>query len=99
MAGPVYRNTTDLCPFISTRCSTCQRSARASTTPGAGDVTPAGPAKPDAASAATQRIWGASMVLAYVPPAMTAAPNAGGVVDYFRLPGNAVVELGTRVQI
>ena len=25
--------------------------------------------------------------------------NAGGVVDYFRLPGNAVVELGTRVQI
>ena len=25
--------------------------------------------------------------------------NASGVVDYFRLPGNAVVELGTRVQI
>ena len=25
--------------------------------------------------------------------------NAGSVVDYFRLPGNAVVELGTRVQI
>jgi KUP system potassium uptake protein len=25
--------------------------------------------------------------------------NAGGVVDYFRLPGNAVVELGTRVNI
>ncbi|HEX5804746.1 MAG TPA: potassium transporter Kup [Macromonas sp.] len=25
--------------------------------------------------------------------------NAGGIVDYFRLPGNAVVELGTRVQI
>ena len=25
--------------------------------------------------------------------------NAGGVVDYFRLPGNAVVELGTRVSI
>jgi KUP system potassium uptake protein len=25
--------------------------------------------------------------------------NAGGVVEYFRLPGNAVVELGTRVQI
>ena len=25
--------------------------------------------------------------------------NAGGVVDYFRLPDNAVVELGTRVQI
>ncbi len=25
--------------------------------------------------------------------------NAGGVVDYFRLPGNAVVELGTRVTI
>jgi len=25
--------------------------------------------------------------------------NAGGVADYFRLPGNAVVELGTRVQI
>lgn len=25
--------------------------------------------------------------------------NAGGVVEYFRLPGNAVVEIGTRVQI
>lgn len=25
--------------------------------------------------------------------------NAGGVVDFFRLPGNAVVELGTRIQI
>ena len=25
--------------------------------------------------------------------------NAGGVVEFFRLPGNAVVELGTRVQI
>lgn len=25
--------------------------------------------------------------------------NAGGVVDYFRLPGNAVVELGTRINI
>jgi KUP system potassium uptake protein len=25
--------------------------------------------------------------------------NAGGVVDFFRLPSNAVVELGTRVQI
>ena len=25
--------------------------------------------------------------------------NAGGVVEYFRLPDNAVVELGTRVQI
>ena len=25
--------------------------------------------------------------------------NAGGVVDFFRLPDNAVVELGTRVQI
>ena len=25
--------------------------------------------------------------------------NAGGVVEYFRLPGNAVVELGTRVTI
>jgi len=25
--------------------------------------------------------------------------NAGGVVDFFRLPGNAVVELGTRVRI
>ena len=25
--------------------------------------------------------------------------NAGGVVAFFRLPGNAVVELGTRVQI
>ncbi len=25
--------------------------------------------------------------------------NAGDVIDYFRLPGNAVVELGTRVQI
>jgi len=25
--------------------------------------------------------------------------NAGSVVDYFRLPGNAVVELGTRVQL
>lgn len=25
--------------------------------------------------------------------------NAGSAVEYFRLPGNAVVELGTRVQI
>jgi KUP system potassium uptake protein len=25
--------------------------------------------------------------------------NASGVVEFFRLPGNAVVELGTRVQI
>jgi KUP system potassium uptake protein len=25
--------------------------------------------------------------------------NAGGVVEFFRLPGNAVVELGTRVPI
>ena len=25
--------------------------------------------------------------------------NAGGVVEFFRLPDNAVVELGTRVQI
>ena len=25
--------------------------------------------------------------------------NAGSVVEYFRLPDNAVVELGTRVQI
>ena len=25
--------------------------------------------------------------------------NAGGVVEFFRLPSNAVVELGTRVQI
>ena len=25
--------------------------------------------------------------------------NAGSVADFFRLPGNAVVELGTRVQI
>jgi KUP system potassium uptake protein len=25
--------------------------------------------------------------------------NAGGVVEFFRLPGNAVVELGTRVAI
>ena len=25
--------------------------------------------------------------------------NAGGVVEFFRLPGNAVVELGSRVEI
>ncbi|UJW82067.1 potassium transporter Kup [Hydrogenophaga sp. SL48] len=29
----------------------------------------------------------------------TMSQNAGGVVEFFRLPGNAVVELGTRVQI
>lgn len=29
----------------------------------------------------------------------TMSRNAGGVVDYFRLPSNSVVELGTRVQI
>jgi KUP system potassium uptake protein len=29
----------------------------------------------------------------------TMSRNAGGVVDFFRLPGNAVVELGTRVQL
>jgi len=29
----------------------------------------------------------------------TMSQNAGGVVEYFRLPGNAVVELGTRVAI
>jgi len=29
----------------------------------------------------------------------TMSRNAGGVVDFFRLPSNAVVELGTRVQI
>ena len=29
----------------------------------------------------------------------TMSRNAGGVVEFFRLPGNAVVELGTRVQI
>lgn len=29
----------------------------------------------------------------------TMSRNASGVVDFFRLPGNAVVELGTRVQI
>jgi KUP system potassium uptake protein len=29
----------------------------------------------------------------------TMTRNASGVVDYFRLPDNAVVELGTRVQI
>lgn len=29
----------------------------------------------------------------------TMSQNAGGVVDFFRLPGNAVVELGTRVSI
>ena len=29
----------------------------------------------------------------------TMSHNAGGVVDFFRLPGNAVVELGTRVPI
>lgn len=29
----------------------------------------------------------------------TLSHNAGGVVEFFRLPGNAVVELGTRVQI
>ena len=37
--------------------------------------------KPDGAAAATQRIWGAAMVLAYVPEAMSVAPNEGGVVD------------------
>jgi KUP system potassium uptake protein len=29
----------------------------------------------------------------------TMSQNAGGVVEFFRLPGNAVVELGTRVSI
>ena len=29
----------------------------------------------------------------------TLSRNAGGVVEFFRLPDNAVVELGTRVQI
>ncbi|MGL4435823.1 MAG: KUP/HAK/KT family potassium transporter, partial [Giesbergeria sp.] len=29
----------------------------------------------------------------------TMSQNAGGVVEFFRLPGNAVVELGTRVPI
>jgi KUP system potassium uptake protein len=29
----------------------------------------------------------------------TMSRNAGSVVEYFRLPGNAVVELGTRVPI
>jgi KUP system potassium uptake protein len=29
----------------------------------------------------------------------TMARNAGSVADYFRLPNNAVIELGTRVQI
>ena len=29
----------------------------------------------------------------------TLSRNAGGVVEFFRLPDNAVIELGTRVQI
>jgi KUP system potassium uptake protein len=29
----------------------------------------------------------------------TMSQNAGGVVEFFHLPGNAVVELGTRVSI
>jgi hypothetical protein len=37
--------------------------------------------KSDAAGAATERIWKNSVVLAYVPTAMSVAPNEGGVVD------------------
>lgn len=37
--------------------------------------------KADAATAVTQRVWGSTMVLGYVPTAMTVAPSEGGVVD------------------